>query len=56
MLLQSAQFKGYLLAYCVPHKCSAQDLSTVTGLQFNEIYCSTKNTDREIDKEAIITM
>ncbi|KAL1505439.1 hypothetical protein ABEB36_005008 [Hypothenemus hampei] len=49
----------YLLAYCVPHKCSASDILAAINLSLpllNDNYCSSKETDSEIDTGAIIAL
>lgn len=53
------QFKSaWLLAYCVPDSCTAEDLnSAIPDLPlFQDEYCSTKKTDREIDTGAIVAL
>ncbi|XP_066142726.1 nose resistant to fluoxetine protein 6-like [Euwallacea fornicatus] len=47
----------YALAYCVPQKCQLQDFNKFTKFPlFNDKYCSTKKTDREIDTGAIVAL
>lgn len=57
----------WLLAYCVPDRCTAEDLNSAiselldsdllkNNSLFNDEYCSTKKSDREIDTGAIVTL